>query len=78
MTAFIPGHVVPVVTGALVPFPTTALQAVLLASLLVLVFEKVVLTTVQDDVWRRVSSGLNIGLIPLGVAAAFIVGQAIG
>ena len=78
MSAFIPRDAVPVLNGALVPLPTTALQAVLLASLLVLVLEKAVLATVQDDRWRRVSTGLNVGLIPLGVAAAFIVGPAIG
>ena len=78
MSAFIPGYAVPVLNGAVVPLPTTALQAVLLASLLVLILEKAVLATVQDDRWRRASTGLNVGLIPLAVAAVFMVGQAIG
>lgn len=78
MSAFISGHAAPVLNAAPVPMPTTALQAVLLASLLVLVLEKAVLATVQDDRWRRASTGLNVGLIPLGVAAAFMVGQTVG
>ena len=78
MTAFIPDEAIPVLSNPFVPLPMTGLHGVLLASLLVLVVEKVVLATVNDDGWRRVSTGLNIGLIPLGVAAAFVIGQAVG
>ena len=67
MSAFISGYAAPVLNAAPVPMPTTALQAVLLASLLVLVLEKAVLATVQDDRWRRASTGLNVGLLPLGL-----------
>jgi hypothetical protein len=47
-------------------------------TLLVLVVEQVVVTAVEGDASRRVSGGLRIGLIPLGIATAFVLAQSIG
>ena len=74
----IPHQAVSVVSGVQASPSTAGLHAVLLMTLLVLVVEQVVVTAVEGDASRRVSGGLRIGLIPLGIATAFVLAQSIG
>jgi hypothetical protein len=78
MIAFIPDQAVPVVTGFTAWPGQTALHAVLLITLLVLVFEKLVITAVQGDTFRAASGTFTVGLVGLGIAAGIIVAQAVG
>jgi hypothetical protein len=77
MIALIPDQAVPVVTGMTGSPVTAGFHAVLLVTLLVLVFEKVATTAVKGDASRRAPS-LNVGLIPLGIGTAVVLAQAIG
>jgi hypothetical protein len=78
MIAFIPDQAVPVVAGFTAWPGQTALHAVLLITLLVLVFEKLVITAVRGDAFQAASGSFTVGLVGLGIAGVIIVVQSLG
>jgi hypothetical protein len=78
MIALIPDQAVPVATGYTAWPAAPGLHAVLLITLLVLVFEKLVITAVRGDAFQAASESFTVGLVGLGIAGVIIVVQSLG